>query len=67
MHYGTFVIIGPQGDPDALVAGVLAPFDEMLAVTPYREYPSRRRLRSGPAYQTSGAVVPRAVAHLDPE
>jgi len=32
MHYCTFVIIGPQGDPDALVAGTLAPFDEALAV-----------------------------------
>jgi hypothetical protein len=38
MHYCTFVIIGPQGDPDALVAGALAPFDEALTVTPYREY-----------------------------
>ncbi len=38
MHFCTFVIIGAKGDPDALVAGALAPFDEMLAVTPYREY-----------------------------
>ena len=38
MHYCTFVIIGAKGDPDALVAGALAPFDEALAVTPYREY-----------------------------
>jgi hypothetical protein len=38
MHYCTFVIIGPKGDPDALVAGALAPFDEALAVPPYREY-----------------------------
>jgi len=38
MHYCTFVIIGAKGDPDALVAGALAPFDEMLAVPPYREY-----------------------------
>ena len=38
MHYCTFVIIGSKGDPDALVAGALAPFDEALAVPPYREY-----------------------------
>ena len=30
MHYCTFVIIGAKGDPDALVAGALAPFDEAL-------------------------------------
>lgn len=38
MHYCTFVIVGPQGDPCSLVAGALAPFDEMLAVSPYLEY-----------------------------
>jgi len=38
MHFCTFVIIGPLGDPDALVAGARARFDEALAVEPYREY-----------------------------
>lgn len=38
MHYCTFVIIGPTGDPDALVAKALAPFDEQLEVPPYRQH-----------------------------
>lgn len=38
MHYCTFVIIGQDGDPDTLVAQVLAPFDEAREVAPYRKY-----------------------------
>ena len=38
MHYCTFVIIGPEGDPDTLVAKALEPFDEQLKVAPYRKY-----------------------------
>ena len=38
MHYCTFVIIGPQGDPETLVTKTLEPFDEELKVAPYRKY-----------------------------
>lgn len=38
MHYFTFVIIDPTGDPEMLVTEKLAPFNEQLKVAPYREY-----------------------------
>lgn len=38
MHYCTFVIIGPEGDPDEIVAKTLEPFDEELKVPPYRKH-----------------------------
>jgi len=38
MHYWTFVIIGPKGDPEQLVADRLEPFNEQRKVAPYREY-----------------------------
>ncbi len=43
MHYSTFVIIG-EGDPEALVAEALEPFDEDLQVPPYRRYFDRHEV-----------------------
>ena len=44
MHYCTFVIIGPEGDTDTLVAKALEPFDEALEVAPYRNYLAKHQV-----------------------